>query len=166
MAIGGATAITVFHPPSDPERFGRWVKTYLASARHSSGYVGERESVQANRGLDWAIEVSFDSAETLDAWLDGAQRKDLLADGGHQGFWRRASDLILIHGESPPDNVAVFLHSVAPGKEAEFVAAQGDLTANGESFAGYDGTALFPADSSGEWMSVLRFRTGRQLTNW
>lgn len=166
MAIGGATAITIFHPPSDTERFGRWVKKYLDSARHTFGYVSERESVRASADLDWAIEVSFDSTKTLDAWLDSSQRQDLLADGEEQGFWRRESDLILIRGESPPNNAAVFLHSVAPGKEAEFVAAQDDLTASGASFTGYEGTALFPADSSGEWMSVLRFRTAHQLMSW
>jgi uncharacterized protein len=55
---------------------------------------------------------------------------------------------------------------VAPGKGAEFVAAQRDLTRSSSVFPGYEGTALFPADSSGQWMSVLRFGTTPQLTGW
>src|SRR5581483_11145204 len=58
------------------------------------------------------------------------------------------------------------LHSVTPGKETEFVSAQSDLTAVTSGFPGYEGTAVFPADASGQWMSVLRFRTAGQLTRW
>ena len=139
---------------------------YLASARHTSGYVSARESVQAGGQLDWAVEVSFDSPGQLDAWLDGAERRAVLSDGTTHGYWRCASDLVLAEGESPPTNAAVFLHSVAPGKAAEFVSAQGALTATGSAFPGYEGTALFPADSSGQWMSVLRFRTAAALAGW
>jgi len=74
----GATAITIFHPPADPEGFGRWVAGYLASARHTSGYVSARKSVQGGRQLDWAVEVSFEGAERLDAWLDSAERQRAL----------------------------------------------------------------------------------------
>jgi uncharacterized protein len=162
----GATAITIFHPPADPERFSRWVAGYLAAGRHSHGYVSARQSVQGSGQLDWAVEVSFENADLLDAWLDGAERQTVLSEGEMHGCWRRASELILAEGELPPTNAGVFLHSVAPGKEAEFVAAQGDLTASSSAFPGYEGTALFPADASGQWMSVLRFRTTPQLTGW
>lgn len=71
----GASAITIFHPPSDPERFGRWVAGYLASARHSFGYVSARQSVQGSGQLDWAVEVAFGNADLLDAWLDSPKAK-------------------------------------------------------------------------------------------
>ncbi|WP_156661602.1 antibiotic biosynthesis monooxygenase [Mycobacterium sp. 852002-51163_SCH5372311] len=162
----GATAITIFHPPSDPQRFDRWVTGYLASARHCIGHVSARRSVQGSGQLDWAVEVSFESADQLDAWLDSDDRQALLSDGQAQGCWRSAADLILARGELPPANTGVFLHSVTPEKEAEFVSAQSDLTTVSSGFPGYEGTALFPADSSGQWMSVLRFRTAGQLTGW
>jgi uncharacterized protein len=162
----GATAITIFHPPAEPERFSRWVAGYLATARHSDGYVSARQSVQGSRQLDWAVEVCFDSADLLDAWLDCAERHAVLSEGEASGYWRRAADLVLAHGELPPATTAVFLHSVAPGKEADFVAAQSELTLRSSVFPGYDGTALFPADSVGQWMSLLRFRTSHQLSDW
>jgi uncharacterized protein len=161
-----ASAITFFHPPSDPERFGRWVAGYQACARHSFGHVSARKSVQGSSQLDWAVEVAFSDADALDAWLDSPEREAVLSEGEAQGCWRRASDLIVAHGEPPPANVGVFLHSVAPGKEAEFIAAQGDLTRSSSVFRGYEGTAVFPADAGGQWMSVLRFRTPDQLTRW
>jgi antibiotic biosynthesis monooxygenase (ABM) superfamily enzyme len=71
----GACAITTFHPTTDPERFGRWLAGYLASARHSLGYVSARESVQEGRRLDWAVEVAFGNADLLDAWLDSPERQ-------------------------------------------------------------------------------------------
>jgi uncharacterized protein len=162
----GASAITLFHPPSDPARFGQWVASYLASARHSPGHVRVRESVQGGRPLDWGVEVTFDDADSLDAWLDGTERRALLREGETQGWWRCASDLILAQGEPPAANVGIFLHSVTPGKEAEFVATQSELTRSSCAFAGYEGTAVFPADASGQWMSVLRFRTADQLAQW
>src|SRR5438309_3773766 len=113
----GASAITIFHPPSSPERFSRWVAGYQACARHSLGYVSARESVQGSR-LDWAVEVAFDSGDRLDAWLDGREREAVLSDGEAQGHWRCSSDLILVEGEPPPGNVGVFLHSVAAGSES------------------------------------------------
>ena len=116
--------------------------------------------------LDWAVEVSFDNSGLLDAWLDSAQRRAVLAEGAAQGFGRSASDLILAPGELPPANAGVFLHRVAAGKDAEFVGAQRDLMMVSSTFAGYEGTALFPADRSGQWMSVLRFRTAGQLAAW
>jgi uncharacterized protein len=162
----GASAITIFHPPADPERFGQWMVRYLASARHSLGHVSARESVQGNGQLDWAVEVTFRDPASLDAWLDSSERLTLFSDGSAHGCWRCASDLILAHGEPPPANVGVFLHSVAPGKEAEFISAQTDLTHSSCGFSGYEGTAVFPADSAGQWTSVLRFRSPDQLTGW
>jgi uncharacterized protein len=162
----GACAITLFHPPSDPARFGQWVASYLASARHSPGHVRVRESVQGSRPLDWAVEVAFDDADSLDAWLDSAERQALLRDGETLGWWRCASDLIVTQGEPPAASVGIFLHSVAPGKEAEFVATQSELTRSSSAFSGYEGTAVFPADASGQWMSVLRFRSADQLAQW
>jgi antibiotic biosynthesis monooxygenase (ABM) superfamily enzyme len=160
------SAITIYHRPPDPEGFCRWSTEYIAAARQASGYVDARQSVDSGGELDWAVEVSFEREELLHAWLDSPQRQAVLAKGEAAGFWRSASDLILADCEPPPASAGVFLHSVAPGKDVEFIAAQRDLTSVSSSFPGYVGTALFPADSSGQWMSVLRFRTAGQLAGW
>src|ERR1700733_5577357 len=161
----GACAITLFHPPSDAGRFGHWVASYLATARHSPGHEGARESVQGDR-LDWGVEVAFGNSDLLDAWLDSAERRAVLREGEAQGWWRCSSDLIVTRGEAPAANVGIFLHSVTPGKEAEFIAAQSELTRSSSAFPGYEGTAVFPADSAGQWTSGLRFRSADQLAEW
>jgi antibiotic biosynthesis monooxygenase (ABM) superfamily enzyme len=162
----GAAAITIFHPPGDPDRFGAWLDGYLGTARRAPGYATARRSVAGGDQLDRAVEVSFDNSESLDAWLDSAPRRTVLAEGAAAGFGRSASDLILAPEELPPGNAGVFLHRVAPGKDADFIDAQRDLTHVTAAFPGYEGTALFPADGSGQWMSVLRFRTAGQLAGW
>ncbi len=140
--------------------------SYLASARHSPGHVGARESVQGNGRLDWGVEVTFRDSDLLDAWLDSDERRAVLREGESQGWWRCSSDLILTRGEAPAANVGIFLHSVAPGKETEFIAAQSELTRSSSAFPGYEGTVVFPADSAGQWTSVLRFRSADQLAEW
>ncbi|ODR02091.1 hypothetical protein BST27_06690 [Mycobacterium intermedium] len=158
--------MTIFHPPADPAGFGRWAAVYVACADRAPGYLGARESVQGSRPLDFAVEVTFERTDQLHAWLDSSERDAVLRDGQAHGYWRCAAELILAEGELPPTNAGVFLHSVASGKEAEFVSAQSDLTLVSSGFPGYEGTLLLPADNSGQWMSVLRFRTAGQLNSW
>lgn len=162
----GASAITIYHRRSDPERFGRWVTECIAAARQAPGYVRARQSVPGDGPLDWAVEMCFASAESLHAWLDSPERQTLLRDGEALGFWRSASDLVLVENEFPPVDTGIFLHSVAPGKDAEFIAAQDKLTRITSKFPGHEGTALFSADPDGQWMTVLRFRTAGQLAGW
>jgi antibiotic biosynthesis monooxygenase (ABM) superfamily enzyme len=114
------------------------VARYLASARRSVGHVSARESVQGSAELDWAIEVSFGDVNLLDTWLDSAERRAVLSEGQANGCWQRSVDLVLANGEPPPANAGIFLHSVAPGKEAEFVAAKSDLTRSSSAFRGYE----------------------------
>lgn len=162
----GASAITNFHPPADPDRFGHWGNGYIATAAQAPGFADGRLSVPSGAQFDSAVEVSFDSAASLDAWLDSNTCRAALEEAGKQGFWKSASDLVLAEGELPPADAGVFLHSVAADKDAEFIAAQHDLTLVSSQFPGYEGTILFPADASGQWMSVLRFRTAAQLAGW
>ncbi|WP_118915148.1 hypothetical protein [Mycobacterium shigaense] len=155
-------AITIFYPPSDPDGFGQWVIKYLASARRSAGHLSARESIRPTAQWDWAVEVSFTNANFLEGRLDSAQRKSILSEGEADGRWRRSADLVLHRDQPPPAGVR--WHRVPPGEEAEFIAAQSNLTRTGSALRGYEGAALFPADSSGRWLSVLRFHTPDQLT--
>ncbi|OBK10447.1 hypothetical protein A5636_15865 [Mycobacterium asiaticum] len=158
--------MAIFHAPSDAERFGGWVARYAAAANRAAGYVSARQSVHSGGQLDWGVEVRFTDPESLDAWLDSAERRTVLDAAAEEGFWRSAPDLVLVEGELPPSGAGVFLHDVTPGKETEFIAAQRDLTSVSSTFPGYEGTVLFPADGFAQWMSVLRFRTAGHLAGW
>ena len=110
--------------------------------------------------------MTFTSAAALHAWLDSPDRSQLLAEAGAGGFPRISSDVI-VDADSSSTGVSVFRHTVTTGDEADFVRAQTELVRLSAAFSGFEGaTLLRPARSGGDWLSVLRFRTDRQLQAW
>jgi antibiotic biosynthesis monooxygenase (ABM) superfamily enzyme len=160
-----ATAVTIFHPAADPEGFGRWVSGLRASAQSAEGFGSSSVSLH-DGDLDWAMAVTFTSEHELHRWLDSSQRQIVLEDGQCQGFWCRTTDLILGDGIEAAPGTSAFRHSVAAGKEPEFVRVQDRLARASSKFPGYEGTVLLPPDGGDEWLSMLRFRTPEQLTAW
>ena len=161
-----ASAISLFHPTADATGFDDWVASLLSSAQSTEGFVGLRVSIHDDARFDWGVEVSFRTEELLHAWLDSPARAAVLGEGASRGFRLRTADLVFVGGSVPPTGVGVFLHTVAKGKEADFVAAQARIAGETTAFSGCEGTALFPPDFSGEWMSVVRFRMGHHLAAW
>jgi uncharacterized protein len=161
-----ASAVSVFRPAPNAEGFDAFVPDLLASAEKADGFVAARVSVHNDVRLDGAVEVTFRTENLLHAWLDSPARKELLRDGESRGYWQRSSDLVFVDGGQPPVGVGVVMHSVAPGKEHEFLAAQVRIAEATAAFPGSEGTIVFPPDSSGEWMSVIRFRRGHLLSAW
>lgn len=159
-----ATAITILHRPDDPEGFGQWIDRLRAST--ADGFVESSVSVYDDVRLDCAVAVTFRTEQQLDAWLDGAERGEVLRDGAATGFLRATTDLVIVEGEQPPPGLSLFRHPVAAGRDAEFTAAQGALTEASSAFAGYEGTVVFPPGVGGEWTSIIRFRTPRLLSAW
>jgi heme-degrading monooxygenase HmoA len=90
----------------------------------------------------------------------------VLEAGQNLGFWCRTTDLVLAEGSDAPEGVSAFRHSLAAGKESDFLAVQSRLVAASSRFCGYEGTVLLPTDSGDEWLSILRFRTAAQLAAW
>jgi antibiotic biosynthesis monooxygenase (ABM) superfamily enzyme len=161
-----ATAVTVLVRPADPAGLDAWLADLADSARSADGFVESTTSVHADARLDLAIAVTFRDESLLDAWLDGSDRAGVLRAGSTRGFHRAATDLVLIDGEPTPPGVAVFRHFVTAGRTDEFIGAQRDLTAASAKFTGYEGTVVFPPGRSGEWTSLIRFRTQRLLAAW
>jgi uncharacterized protein len=166
VGSAGATAITVFHQPSDPAGFERWLSELTAAAREADGFESAAVSVRNDPQLDTAVAVRFQTEQLLHQWLDSPACRSALERGEGFGLYRRASDLILVAGGQPPAGVAVFLHDVAPSKEESFVKAQVQLTAKTANFSGSEGTVIFTPDLNGEWVSVIRFRTASHLEAW
>lgn len=161
-----ATAVTIIHRPVTPADFAAWVAALRADATAASGFVEFLTSIHADDRLDLAVAVSFQTEATLNSWLDCESRAGVLGDGASRGFLRASTDLVIIDGELTPPGVAVFKHEVAASREAAFIEAQGELTAVSHEFPGYEGTVVFPSGASGEWTSLLRFRTERLLSHW
>ena len=159
-------AVTIFHPVPDTQGFDAWLRELQACARAADGWVSTSVSVHGEPQMEWALAVTFASEQLLHDWLDGSGRLAVLNDGQSRGYWCRSMDLVLTEGGAAPAGVGVFRHSVAAGREADFRAAQEKLAVASSRFSGYQGTILFPPDASGEWLSLIRFRTGTQLSEW
>lgn len=159
-------AVTIFHPVPDTQGFDAWLRELQACAQAADGWVSTSVSVHDEPQMEWALAVTFATEQLLHDWLDGAGRLAVLNDGQSRGYWCRSMDLVLTEGGAAPAGVGVFRHSVAAGWEADFRAAQEKLAMASSRFPGYQGTILFPPDASGDWLSLIRFRTGTQLSEW
>ena len=152
----GFTAVTIFHPVSDAASFDEWL---------AGGFVSSSASIH-DAAMDWAMAATFSDEDLLHRWLDGSERQTVLADGQFRGFWCRATDLVLADGVESAPGVSAFRHDVAKGREADFLSVQDRLATASSTFAGYQGTVLFPPGTGDEWLSMLRFRTADQLAAW
>lgn len=161
-----AIAVTVLHGPVHPDELAAWIGEVRAEAATRTGFVDCVGSLRDEGDLQHAVATSFATEDQLHDWLDDPARRALADAGAARGIRRAASDLLLVDGQSTPPGVAAFRHSVAPGRDAEFVAAQSELVTISAGFPGYEGTAVFPVDRSGERLSVIRFRTDRQLSTY
>jgi antibiotic biosynthesis monooxygenase (ABM) superfamily enzyme len=158
-----ATAVTIFHPVPDAQGFDAWLPNLQASAEAAEGFVATSVSVRDGH-LDWALSVTCRTEELLHRWLDSAGRMSVLRDGQSRGYWSCTTDLVI--GDGAPAGVSAFRHSVASGSEDDFRSAQVRLAMASSDFPGYQGTTLLGPDAGGEWLSLVRFRTGSQLSGW
>ncbi|MBJ7340877.1 MAG: antibiotic biosynthesis monooxygenase [Mycolicibacterium sp.] len=155
----------MFHPVADESAFDGWLSRLRASARSAAGFASSATSIRDD-DLDWAMAVTFTDEDLLHRWLDGDERRAIMKAGQSQGFWSRTSDLILGQGVADPPGVGAFRHDVVAGKETDFRAIQDRLARASSAFPGYEGTVLLPPDEGTEWLSMLRFRTPEQLSDW
>jgi uncharacterized protein len=161
-----AIAVTIFHPGADPEFFDAWGADVQSAAAAARGFAAFAVSNHRDAPLDWAIAVTFEMEDSLHEWLDGARWKALVGRGAERGLLRLSSDLVIIDGAVLPSGVGIVSSSVSEGMEADFIAAHERLTKAASEFSGYEGTVVFPPGASGEWRSLIRFRTEPQLAAW
>lgn len=160
-AIDEVTAVLVFHPGGDGP-FAEWAGALVASATAAPGCARTRVSLDED-SFDPAVAVTFTGTTQLDEWLDRAAQVELRA-GRTAGWHPAAPALLLATDEPPPAGIAAFRHELVEGRSADFLDSQRGLTAAASAFSGYEGTVLFV--DGGEALSVLRFRTDRQLAAW
>ncbi|MCK8615728.1 antibiotic biosynthesis monooxygenase [Gordonia sp. C13] len=157
--------LSVFHPASQAG-FADWAASLAGSAADTEGCLGTDISTVTDGHFEPAVAATFADPEACDRWLDSTQRAEILRRGSDLGFLPSAPTLVLVDGEAPPTGVGAFRHDILPGRSDEFLRAQRELTDAASEFSGYEGTALFIDDATGSALSVLRFRTARQLSAW
>ena len=160
-----ATVVTIFHRTDDPRDF----TAVAAELRETAaGATDLRVSILDRPHLDWGIAVSFSDPESLHAWLDGPARKRVLRAAAERGILAAAADLVITPDGVPP-GIGVFRHTVAYGRELDFVSAEARLAETSAGFSGFEGCCAFlaaPGGADRESMAVLRFRTEPQLSAW
>jgi antibiotic biosynthesis monooxygenase (ABM) superfamily enzyme len=159
-------AVTSFDRAADPDVVEPWIRDARAAAAAADGFVAFAASISPDAPLDLAVAVTFESEDLLHQWLDGARWKHQVRGAAARGFPRLSSDLVIIDGAVIPTGVAIVSSSVCSGMADEFRAAHSGLTAAASRFPGYEGTAIFAPSVSGNWMSLIRFRTEPQLSAW
>lgn len=168
MAESAATAVSVFRSKGEHDGFTAWTRTMHEAAATSPGFLTATVSTPVGSGFDWASSVSFDSEKHLHAWLDSDDRAALLHAGEKDGHTRVSTDLLIVDGHAPSTGVGIIAHDVVDGRLTDFRRSQEELVALSSGFSGFEGAVLLgPADPSDtEWISILRFRTDRQLSEW
>lgn len=161
--MSAATVVTIFHPTNDLSAFVGWVDDLRASAPTATDL---QVSVVGEPHLDWGVAARFADEQALHQWLDSRARQRVLDEGRKRGILCATADLVISDDGGVPQGVGVFWHTVAPGREAEFVAAEALLADASSRFSGFEGCCTFAPADGGDSMSVLRFRTERQLATW
>lgn len=161
-----AIVVMVFHRVPDVARFAEWVAWLRRIALEAEGCLTMLDSVHDDAVFDLAVAAIFSDENSLHRWLDGEPFASALCDGEAKGFLRSTQDLVLVPDRELPSGVAAFRLSVTPGKRLSFLAAQRRMTTTASDFAGYQGAALFAPEATDEWLTVVRFRTDRQLADW
>lgn len=161
-----AMAVTSFERIADTDVFNDWIHDVCSAAETTPGFVALATSIVRDAPLDWAVAVTFESEDLLHQWLDGPTWKHLVRGAAARGFLRLSSDLVIVDGSVMVAGVAIVASSVSSGMESDFHAAHSGLTAAAARFPGYEGTAIFEPDDSGKWLSLIRFRTEAQLSDW
>ncbi len=161
-----AIVVMAFHRVPDVARFAEWVSRLRGIALDTQGCLTMLDSVHEDPLFDFAVAAIFSDEDLLHRWLDGAALTAALRDGEAMGFLRSTQDLVLVPDRELPSGVAAFRLSVTPGKRPSFLAAQRRMTRTASDFAGYQGAALFAPEATDEWLTVIRFRTDRQLADW
>jgi antibiotic biosynthesis monooxygenase (ABM) superfamily enzyme len=158
-----ATVVSVFHPAPS---FDTWAAELVASAGRAPGFLSGRVSLHDEPYLDWAVAITFADQPHTDAWLDGADRATVMQAGTNRGVYQRATDLVLVDGRPGPTGVDAFRHEVSAGREQDFAEAQRTLNRASARYPGFQGAALFGPGDTPTWLSLVRYRTAEQLSQW
>lgn len=153
------------------EEYRRWQERTDRAVQGFEGFEGTELYPPSGDGdREWVVVFRFSGIDQLTAWLDSAERRELL-DEARPLIEGTPTQEILAGGAPPPDHevvTAVISHDVRPGREEDFVRWQDKVLKAQESHPGFMGAELFKpvADVQPHWVVVFRFDTREHLDAW
>ncbi|MER5392498.1 antibiotic biosynthesis monooxygenase [Saccharopolyspora sp. NPDC002686] len=166
----GATvliSLTVREGREDDYR--RWQQKVDQAAGGFSGFeAAEQYPPTSDEQNSWSVVFRFSTIDQLTAWLNSAERQELLAEG--DDLFEGAATQEILAGEPPTRDVvtAVVSHDVRPGRERDFRHWQNKVRKVQEKSPGFMGLELFePVPGVQEkWVAVFRYDSRAHLDEW
>lgn len=148
------------------EAFEAWLRDLLMLAVAAPGFAGVSKAGQESSAgaTRWKITCRFESGSDRDNWMHSAALATAHAEAAalFASPPQAASD-----ADSGASRMMVVTSHVAPGREADWRAAQARLNAAVVGLPGFDGLDILkPSDDSHNWTTVLTFRSERDLETW
>lgn len=154
--------------------YQRWQEKTDQVVRGFEGFEGTElyppDPHEDREDRKWVVVYRFSRVDQLSAWLDSAERRELL-DEARPLFDGTPMQDVLAGGSPPPAEevvTAVISHEVRPGRERDFMRWQDTILKAQERYPGFMGTELFkPVQGvQDQWVVVFRFDTRAHLDEW
>jgi antibiotic biosynthesis monooxygenase (ABM) superfamily enzyme len=165
------TRIITYHVrPGKENEFKALNDLAKQAAQKHPGYIGsETLPPSANNSSDeWVVIYRFENNETLNTWLESPERKKVILDA-HDIFTSSPSEYSLRDGSKSSDHemTIVTTHTIVPGKEEEYKAANKTLNDAAARFPGFAGCEIFEPTSENPQSTVLiRFNNKENMDRW
>lgn len=148
------------------EAFETWLRDLLALAVTVPGLIGVSRAAQTDTpgATGWEITCRFETESDREHWVNST----VLAKAHAEAAPLFVSPPLAISAvDDEAARMMVVTSHVAPGREADWHAAQARLNGLVVGFPGFDGLEIFkPSGDSHNWTTVLTFRSKRDLENW
>lgn len=155
--------------PGQEAHFNDWQSEMNAGCSRFPGFLGFQHIPSSGAANDhqWSLIYRFATPKDLDAWLTSPVRETLVAAGMPMLEQEPVEYTISGGGITPTGATLIASHTVAPGKEAEYEAANDRLNEAASRLPGFVSAEDYPpATRGGEWTTLLRFRDQASLDAW
>jgi uncharacterized protein len=155
--------------------YRRWQEKTDRVVRGFDGFEGTElyppDPKEEREDRKWVVVYRFSRVDQLSAWLDSAERRELLDEARPLLDGTPVQDVLAGGAPAPAEEeavTAVISHEVRPGRERDFARWQDKVLKAQERCPGFMGTELFkPVQGlQDQWVVVFRFDTRAHLDEW
>lgn len=154
--------------PANDDAFAGWVAQLVNAAYRQPGYVDSFvQRPTPGHPDEWTVVYRFTDAVSLDAWLDSAERRELLAAGGHlvEGA---AREQVLAGTPADAEARVVSSYRLVPGTDARHVMVHKRMLDALDQFPGFRSREILDAvpGVQDETVVILTFDSPENLRRW